>query len=120
MGGMKCSLRNYAWRFALAAAFVSVIACSHDQPQRSAIVQKVQQAGAGDVAAASEFSLEDWMRRHTDVAVEVDKMCVPARQTADAKWGDSSEGRVCVAARNAAMGTYRSPRDGKGYHAGDK
>jgi hypothetical protein len=42
------------------------------------------------------------------------------REKADAQWGDTTEGKVCVAAHNAAMSTYRSPRDGKAYHGGNK
>lgn len=120
MGSMKRSLSIYVCLFAPLAALLSILGCGREQPQHSAIVERVQQAGAGDVTTASEFSLEDWMRSHRDVAVEVNEMCVPARQKADAAWGDTAEGKVCVAARNAAMGTYRSPRDGKGYHAGNK
>jgi hypothetical protein len=48
--------------------------------------------------------------------VQVNAMCAPARQNGNAEWGDTTEGKVCLAARNAAMSTYRSPRDGKGYH----
>lgn len=119
MGSMR-SFLNYASRFSLVAILLSAVACTRDQPRPSAIVERVQQAGAGDVAAASPYSLDDWMRKHRDLAVEVEKMCVPVREKADAQWSDSSEGKVCVAARNAAMSTYRSPRDGKGYHAGNK
>jgi hypothetical protein len=119
MGSMR-SLYNHACLVALVAALLSGVACTRDQPRPSGIVERVQQAGAGDVAAASAFSLDDWMRKHRDLAVEVEKMCVPAREKADAQWGDTTEGKVCVAARNAAMSTYRSPRDGKGYHSGNK
>lgn len=119
MGSMRC-LYNNACLFALVAALLSGAACMRDQPRSSAIVERVQQAGAGDVAAASPFSLDDWMRKHRDLAVEVEKMCVPVREKADARWGDTTEGKLCVAAHNAAMSTYRSPRDGKAYHGGNK
>jgi hypothetical protein len=84
--------------------------------RNSAIVDRVRDAGAGDVAGASEAGVEDWLRGHADVAVQVNGMCAPVRQSANAQWSDTTEGKVCLAARNAAMGTYRSPRDGKGYH----
>jgi hypothetical protein len=116
---MRSILYNHPCLSVLIAALLSAVACTLEQ-QHSAIVDRVRQAGAGDVAAASAFSLEDWMRKHRDVAVEVDKICVPAREKADAQWGDTTEAKVCVAARNAAMSTYRSPRDGKGYHSGNK
>jgi hypothetical protein len=117
---MRSILYNHACLFVLVAILFSAVACTREHPRHSAIVDKVQLAGAGDVAAASPFSVEDWMRKHRDVAVEVDKMCAPAREKGDPQWGDTTEGKVCVAARNAAMSTYRSPRDGKTYQAGDK
>ena len=90
-------------------------ACRPAEPH-SAIVDKVRDAGAGDVAAASEAGIQDWLRSHADVAMQVNGMCTPARQSANAEWRDTTEGKVCLAARNAAMGAYRSPRDGKAYH----
>jgi hypothetical protein len=105
----------------LAAVFVALLstACKRQEP-RSTIVDAVKEAGAGDVESASAFSIDDWMRKHRDVAARVEGMCGPVRERADAQWADSTEGKVCTAARNTAMSTYSSPRDGKGYHAGDK
>jgi hypothetical protein len=114
------TLYNHAYLVALMAASLSGVGCTRNHSRSSAIVERVQEAGAGDVAAASPFSLDDWMRKHREIAFEVEKMCVPVRETADAQWGDTPEGRVCVAAHNAAMSTYRSPRDGKAYHGGNK
>lgn len=119
-GGMRSIICNHPWISLLVGGIVlSLAGCTRSEP-RSPIVDRVQQAGAGDVTAASEFSIEDWMRKHRDVAVEVDRTCAPVREKANGVWGDTTEGKVCLAARNAAMGTYRSPRDGKGYHGGDK
>ena len=119
-GGMRSITCSHSCLSILAAVLaLSLVACTRSEP-RSPIVDRVQQAGAGDVTTASEFSIEDWMRKHRDVAVDVDKMCGPAREKGNAGWGDTTEGKVCLAARNATMGTYRSPRDGKGYHGGDK
>jgi len=114
------SLNNDARLFALMVALLSGVACTRDQPRPSAIVERVQRAGGGDVAAASPLSLDDWMRKHRDLAVEVERMCVPVREKADAQWGDTTEGKVCVATHNAAMSAYRSPRDGKAYRGGNK
>jgi hypothetical protein len=93
----------------------SALACRKAEPQ-SPIVEKVRMAGAGDVASASESGTEEWLRRHIDLAVQVNSMCEPIRQNATAEWQSKTEGKVCVAARNAAMSTYRSPRDSKSYH----
>ena len=40
-------------------------------------------------------------------------MCVPVREK-QKPMGHSTEGKVCRAAHNAAMSTYRSPRDWQG------
>jgi hypothetical protein len=93
--------------------------CRSPEP-RSAIVDAAKQAGAGDVESTSAFAIDDWMRKHRDVAVRIEDMCSPARDRADAQWADTTEGKICTAAHNAAMSTYRSPRDGKGYHGGNK
>lgn len=108
------------WRilsgFLLAATALFTLACRKAEPQ-SAIVDKVREAGAGDVASAPESGIEDWLRRHGQVAVQINSMCEPVRQSANVEWSGTNEGKVCLAARNAAMSTYRSPRDGKAYHA---
>src|SRR5690242_18625034 len=113
-------MRSRLYSLDSAGALVGVLAllmsaCQKAEP-RSAIVDKVRNAGAGDVAAAPESGVEEWLRAHADLAVEVNRMCAPVRQGANAEWGNTTEGKVCLAARNAAMSTYRSPRDGRGYH----
>ncbi len=90
--------------FILWVLALSIVGCTRPEPP-SAIVQRAQAAGAGDITAASTSSTEDWMRKHVDVAVEIDTMCKPARERANAVWGDTTEGKVCLAARNVAMST---------------
>jgi hypothetical protein len=81
----------------------------------SPIVEKARAAGAGDLASASAPSIEEWLRKHRELAVDLDTMCSPARQSGDAKWLDSTEGRLCMAARNAAMYAPKKPlRKGDG------
>jgi hypothetical protein len=106
--------------YVVVVLFASVFTSCKRPEQRSEIVEAVKQAGAADVESASAFSVDDWMRKHRDVAVRIENMCQPLRERADAQWGDTTEGKVCTAARNSASSTYRSPRDGKGYHAGNK
>jgi hypothetical protein len=83
-------------------------------------MEQAQKAGAGDLASASASSTEDWMRKHRDVAVKLNKMCAPVRERASANWGDSTEGKVCTAARNAAMSAYKYPSDDRTFHSGTK
>jgi len=105
--------------FATVLGILALAGCARNEP-RSEIVERAQQAGAGDLSKASAFSIEDWMRKHKDVAVQINTMCTPIREKAPANWGDSTEGKVCTAARNAAMSTYRYPSDDKKYHPGLK
>jgi hypothetical protein len=85
-------------------------ACSPTPAPSSPIVQKAQAAGAGDLATASAQSIEDWLSKHRDFAVELDGMCKSARQKADAKWLDTTEGRLCTAAQNSAMHAPNRPK----------
>lgn len=112
--------RGSKWlTFALAMGMLALASCAHKEP-RSEIVERAEQAGAGDVTSASAFAVEDWMRKHKDVAVQLNAMCAPIREKAPANWGDSTEAKVCTAARNAAMSTYKYPSDDKTYHSGLK
>lgn len=116
----KYEFRRLKWPvFALAFGILALAGCTRKEP-RSEIVERAQQAGAGDLTNASAFSIEDWMRKHKDVAVQLNGMCTPIREKAPANWGDSTEGKVCTAARNAAMSTYKYPSDDKRYHSGQK
>lgn len=93
------------------------------QEPSSPIVEKAKAAGAGELANASLPSIEDWLRRHRDLAVDLDNMCKPAREHGDARWLDSTEGRVCTAAQNAAMYAPKKPLkkgDGQTFEPGWK
>jgi hypothetical protein len=102
------------------ASLVWFVGCTQSQGPRSAIVEKTEHAGAGDLVKASTGGIEDWFRKHRNVAVDINTMCAPVREKANANWSDSTEGRVCVAAKNAAMSTYRYPSDDKQFHSGWK
>jgi len=90
--------------------------CTREPP--SAIVQKVEAAGAGDLKAASQQSIEDWFRRHSEFAVEVRDQCRPIRERAPATWSSTTEGRVCNAANVASVFNFKERKgDGRGYEA---
>ncbi len=110
------------WKEAIAVAvsFAFLFGCTPNPETHSAIVQRAEQAGAGDLAKASTPSIEDWLRKHRAVATDVNNMCAPVREKANANWAESTEGRVCVAAKNAVMSTYRYPSDDKEFHSGWK
>jgi hypothetical protein len=76
-------------------------ACTKQPP--SVIVAAVEKAGSGGLSGTPTPQIEDWLRKRPDFAVQVDDMCKPVRDKADANWSASTEGRVCTAARNASM-----------------
>lgn len=80
-------------------------ACTKPVPSepRSEIVAAVEHAGSGDLSSSPAPQIEDWLRKHRDLAVQVDDMCKAPRDKADANWPATTEGRVCTAARNASM-----------------
>ena len=96
---------------------ILLASCTQERP--SEIVQRVQNAGAGDVRSASQPSLEQWFRQHADLAHEIKLRCVRIQQNAPATWGESTEGRVCKAAGVATVFQF-TPRkgDGRGFEAG--
>ena len=76
---------------------VLLVGCSKEPS--TAIIDKVEKDGAGDVRTASAQAIQDWMRkRGADYAIEIWRMCTPVAQSAPANWRDSTEGRICQAA----------------------
>jgi hypothetical protein len=85
----------------------------------SAIVQRVEAAGAGDLKGAAQQSIEDWFRKHPELAVEIRDQCRPTREKAPAAWSSTTEGRVCSAASVASVFNFKERKgDGRGYEAG--
>ena len=109
-----------AMRLLLAALLIMMAGCSVSE-RPSAIVQRAEAAGSGNLASASVQGMQAWLERHRDLGAELDRMCAPVRQKADAQWLDSTEGRLCTASRNVAMSTFkRLESDHKTYGAGWK
>jgi hypothetical protein len=75
-------------------------ACSREQPSR--IVKLAEQAGAGPLSDVSVVDMRVWLNGHPQVAVRVDALCVPLRTNATAAWPQTTEGRLCAAARVSA------------------
>ncbi len=99
---------------------VLMVGCSHSNEPPSAIVQKAEACGAGDPSTATNVALQDWFVKHRDCAVAVDQMCKPVRQKATANWTDSTEGRVCSAARNVAQWISKPSSDRQTFESGWK
>lgn len=104
----------------LAFGIVALLTGCAREP-RSPIVQKVEQAGSGDLSLSSSQDMQNWLAKHRDLAVQVDEMCKPVREKATAQWGSSTEGRLCNAARQLAF--YRwtpATSDGRKFNPGLK
>jgi hypothetical protein len=65
-------------------------------------------------------AVQDWFGKHRDCAVAVDAMCIPVRVKAPAQWTDSTEGHVCVAARNIAQWVRKPSDDHEKFQSGWK
>ena len=76
--------------------------CSRPEPN-SPIVEKVERAGSGSLTAVSKDGMREWLGKHKDVAYQADEMCKPVRVNATAPWAESTEGRLCAAARELAF-----------------
>lgn len=106
--------------FGTVIVMAAFVACAPREPH-SEIVEKAQQAGAGDLKAASNEAIQQWLGKHREVAIQVDEMCKPIREKATAEWAGTTEGRLCSAARQTAF--FRSgpvTGDGKKYLPGLK
>ena len=94
---------------------LALLACAACTPPeaRSVIVEHAEKAGSGEVRGATSLSMQQWLGRNRKVAVEIENMCKPVRQSAPARWGDTTEGRLCAAAHELAF--FRSaPAKGDG------
>jgi hypothetical protein len=103
---------------ALVASALITSACTTPE-SRSAIVDRVEQAGSGSLSSTSTDSIQQWFVKHRDLSHEVDAMCNGVRQNATAQWTESTEGRVCAAARNIeVMRAVPAQGDGRTFQPG--
>lgn len=115
-GGIK-PVNDVGMKLSFILSVLILAGCTREAP--SEIVKKVEAAGAGNVRAASQQSIEDWFRKHSEFAVEVRNQCQPIRANAPADWSATTEGRVCSAANVASIFNFRERKgDGRGYEAG--
>ncbi len=85
---------------------ITLAGCSVNEPP-SKIVKKAEESGSGDLAGTSTLAMQSWLEKHRNVALDVDRMCAEVRNTAPAKWGDTTEGRLCTAARGVAVSSFQ-------------
>jgi len=101
----------------LSVTALFLMACGSEP--RSAIIEKAEAAGSGKLSGVSSGGMKQWLGQHKDVAYQLDEMCKPVRIKAPAQWTESTEGRLCSAARELAF--FRSgpvKNSGKTYWPG--
>ena len=70
----------------------------------SPIVQKAEACGAGALSGTSSCAVQDWFGKHRGLRRGGGRECANQfERKRPAQWTDSTEGRVCVAARNIAQ-----------------
>jgi hypothetical protein len=99
---------------------LAMIGCSALKGPASPIVQKAEACGSGPLTGSSSEAVQEWFGKHRDCAVAVDSMCKPVRANAAAQWSDSTEGRVCLAARNVAQWMRKPSGDHEKFQSGWK
>jgi hypothetical protein len=97
MQELRTSAVAFGW-----IVLLTTFSCSSPDPS-STIVGKVERAGSGSLTAVSKDGIREWLSKHKDVAYQADEMCKPIRVNATAQWAESTEGRLCAAARELAF-----------------
>ena len=93
--------------------------CRREQPSR--IVKLAEESGAGPLKNVSIVEMRVWLKDHPQVAMRVDALCAPLRANAPASWPQTTEGRLCLAARTIeAQRQRRRNPDSTGFLPGWK
>ena len=80
--------------------------CTREQPSRT--VKLAEDSGAGPLGNVSIIDMRVWLKDHEAIATRVDALCAPLRANAPASWPQTTEGRLCLAART--IEAQRQPR----------
>lgn len=78
---------------------IGLVGCS---PERSPIIKLAEELGAGPLDGVGLLAMRQWLSSHPRVATRVDGLCAPLRPNATAAWPETTEGRLCIAARTVA------------------
>ena len=102
---------------------IMLCGCTRERPSR--VVKLAEDAGAGKLSDVSTVDIRVWLNAHPEVATRVDTLCAPLRTNATAAWPQTTEGRLCAAARASVVEieSQRHPRrnpDGTGFLPGWK
>ncbi len=66
------------------------------------IMRRVMAAGAGDVRGLSPDAMRHWFAMNADVGTAIGPMCLDAMVTGPMYWADTTDGKLCAAARSTA------------------
>jgi hypothetical protein len=100
----KINVKGWAYALVIGACFVLIYGtglltgCKNpvvSEPD-SKIVQTVASAGSGNLQGVSQAAIESWLQQHSNVATQISADCKVAYDKRDAKWQDTTEGRVCM------------------------
>jgi hypothetical protein len=80
-----------------ALLLLALCACKREPPSR--VVTLAEEAGAGPLSDVSTVDMRVWLNAHPQVAVRVESLCAPLRTNATAAWPQTTEGRLCAAAK---------------------
>jgi len=85
-------------------------ACTRERSSR--VVKLAEEGGSGPLSEVSTVEMRVWLNAHPQIAIRADVLCAPLRTNATAAWPQTTEGRLCAAARVsvAQADAQRHPR----------
>jgi hypothetical protein len=100
------------------ALLLALYGCTRERSSR--IVQLAEQAGAGPLSEVSTVDMRVWLNGHPQAAVRVDALCAPLRTNPTAAWPQTTEGRLCAAAKTTVGSMQVRRPDNAGFLPGWK
>src|ERR1700722_17063361 len=85
--------------FLILISLLLLTLCACKRERFSRIVKLTEDAGAGPLSAVSRVDMHLWLNAHPQIAERVAVLCAPLRINATAVWLQTTEGRLCVAAK---------------------
>jgi hypothetical protein len=86
---------------------VLLVAAGCSREPRTDLMRKMELSGAGDLRSVTSQSIEQWFLRNPDVAFDISRTCRKLKVNTPASWGDTPDGRICMAAAQVHIFYYR-------------
>ena len=92
--------------------FLLIVLYGCGRERSSRVVKVAEDAGAGKLSDVSTVDMRVWLNAHPEIAARVDAVCAPLRVNNTAGWPQTTEGRLCAAARASVVeiDSRRHPR----------